>query len=139
MNRLFWKFPCCDRLTCRFASYDLQNLFYLSSCNSRNLINTSTVAAQRTFCYQNNISTKNQFVNKQLIAKAAIHSSTKNKDPNVAAKPGPDVEFVKAWDVDFKNTEDAFKSKSTFELFKALLVFHLCNSNYLVSNGLQVS
>ena len=73
---------------------------------------------------------------------ATIHSSTKNEDTNVAASTGAGTDsqlpFVESWDVDFNDFENAYKHKSTFELLRALLVFNLCSSSYLVSNGLKV-
>lgn len=41
-------------------------------------------------------------------------------------------------DLSFENAEAAYKSKTTFEILRALLVFTLCNSQYLVENNMQL-
>lgn len=42
-------------------------------------------------------------------------------------------------DLSFQDAEAAYKSKSTFEILRALLVFQLCSNEYLVDNNMQVS
>ena len=59
-----------------------------------------------------------------------------NKD---SSKFGPEDEIHRAWDVDFNDIKDAYKNKSTSEVIRAWLVFRLCNNNFLVTYGLQVS
>ena len=43
-----------------------------------------------------------------------------------------------ALDLTFNNAEAAFKSKSTFQILRAYMVFTLCSSDYLVENNLKV-
>lgn len=74
----------------------------------------------------------------------SLYSSSKTSDTrlstnnkvNYNAKNGIQSDFS---EIDFNNVEDAYNSKTTSELFRALFVFHLCNFNWLVSHGLQVS
>lgn len=42
-------------------------------------------------------------------------------------------------DLTFENAEAAFRSKSTWEVLRAYLVFTLCSSNYLVENNMKVN
>lgn len=41
-------------------------------------------------------------------------------------------------DVSFNNPEAAFKSKTTWELVRAYLVYMMCSSGYIVENNLKV-
>lgn len=41
-------------------------------------------------------------------------------------------------DLTFANPEAAFKSKTTWEVVRALIVYHLCSSSYLVENNTKV-
>uniref|UniRef100_A0AC34QTB5 Proline dehydrogenase n=1 Tax=Panagrolaimus sp. JU765 TaxID=591449 RepID=A0AC34QTB5_9BILA len=41
-------------------------------------------------------------------------------------------------DLSFKNTKEAFKSKTNFELFRALIVLRLCTVNFLVQNNQRI-
>ncbi|XP_050434294.1 proline dehydrogenase 1, mitochondrial isoform X3 [Adelges cooleyi] len=41
-------------------------------------------------------------------------------------------------DTSFANPEAAFKSKTTWEVFRAYLVYQLCSSSYLVENNMQI-
>lgn len=43
-----------------------------------------------------------------------------------------------ALDTSFNNAEAAFKSKTTAELLRALVVYLMCSSQYLVDNNLKV-
>lgn len=42
-------------------------------------------------------------------------------------------------DVTFENAESAFKSKTTWELVRAYIVYTICSSDYLVENNMKVS
>jgi len=42
-------------------------------------------------------------------------------------------------DTSFADPEAAFKSKSTWEIFRAYVVYQLCSSSYLVENNMQVT
>lgn len=42
-------------------------------------------------------------------------------------------------DTGFDNPKAAFKSKTTWEVLRAYIVYTLCSSNYLVENNMQVS
>lgn len=44
-----------------------------------------------------------------------------------------------ALDVSFNNPEAAFKSKTTWELVRAYLVYMICSSGYIVENNLKVT
>lgn len=41
-------------------------------------------------------------------------------------------------DLSFANPEAAFKSKTTWEVIRALIVYQLCSSSYLVNNNMKV-
>lgn len=41
-------------------------------------------------------------------------------------------------DLSFANPEAAFKSKTTWEVIRALIVYQLCSSQYLVDNNMKV-
>lgn len=41
--------------------------------------------------------------------------------------------------IDFENTQEAYKSKSTLELMRSLLVFKLCTVDFLVDKNKEVS
>ncbi|GAB6029809.1 hypothetical protein CHUAL_005521 [Chamberlinius hualienensis] len=41
-------------------------------------------------------------------------------------------------DLNFENAEAAYKSKTNFEILRALLVFSLCSSKYLVENNMKL-
>lgn len=40
--------------------------------------------------------------------------------------------------ISFNDGKSAYRSKTTFEIFRALLVFRLCSFNFLVDNNLKV-
>lgn len=61
-----------------------------------------------------------QFVQK----KHASQSATPTKDP---------------LDLSFANPEAAFKSKTTWEVLRAYIVYQLCSSSFLVDNNMKVS
>jgi len=42
------------------------------------------------------------------------------------------------WNVDFTNFQEAYRSKTLFEIVRATVVFWLCNFNFLVENGIKV-
>lgn len=42
-------------------------------------------------------------------------------------------------DLSFANPEAAFKSKTTWEVLRAYIVYQLCSSSFLVDNNIQVS
>lgn len=42
-------------------------------------------------------------------------------------------------DTSFANPEATFKSKTTWEIFRAYIVYQLCSSGYLVENNMQVT
>jgi len=42
-------------------------------------------------------------------------------------------------DTSFANPEATFKSKTTWEIFRAYIVYQLCSSSYLVENNMQVN
>lgn len=42
-------------------------------------------------------------------------------------------------DTSFADPEATFKSKTTWEIFRAYIVYQLCTSSYLVENNMQVS
>lgn len=42
-------------------------------------------------------------------------------------------------DLTFDNAAEAYKSKTTFEITRALLVFNLCSIKYLITNNKEVS
>lgn len=56
------------------------------------------------------------------------------KDEKVGAEPRRDK-----LDVTFTDGRAAFKSKTTWELVRAYLVYMICSSNYIVDNNLKVS
>ena len=49
-----------------------------------------------------------------------------------------DVQQINGLDVTFSNAEEAFRSKKTWELVRALAVFNLCSVNFLVDNNREV-
>lgn len=42
-------------------------------------------------------------------------------------------------DTSFADPEATFKSKTTWEIFRAYIVYQLCSSGYLVENNMQVN
>lgn len=56
--------------------------------------------------------------------KDVTHTQTPRRDP---------------LDLSFANPEAAFKSKTTWEVFRAYIVYQLCSSQYLVDNNMKVS
>lgn len=59
-----------------------------------------------------------------------------------AAAAGTVVDSKPKWDpldTSFADPEAAFKSKSTWEIFRAYVVYQLCSSRYLVENNMQVT
>ena len=57
-------------------------------------------------------------------SKTAVPSSPPRRDP---------------LDLSFNNAEAAFRSKTTWQVLRAYLVFTLCSSNYLVENNMKVN
>lgn len=65
---------------------------------------------------------------------AALHSSRDVSATAASAIPQRDP-----LDVSFNNPIDAFKSKTTWELVRAYVVYLMCSSEYLVENNMKVS
>uniref|UniRef100_A0A2S2NW35 Proline dehydrogenase n=3 Tax=Aphidini TaxID=33387 RepID=A0A2S2NW35_SCHGA len=63
---------------------------------------------------------------------------------NSSVVSGPTAGVVDAkpkWDqldTSFANPEATFKSKTTWEIFRAYIVYQLCSSSYLVENNMQL-
>lgn len=64
-------------------------------------------------------------------------SSTAPKNA-AAVAASPTVSARDPLDVSFNNPIDAFKSKTTWELVRAYVVYVMCSSEYLVENNMQV-
>ncbi|XP_014246159.1 proline dehydrogenase 1, mitochondrial-like isoform X2 [Cimex lectularius] len=64
---------------------------------------------------------------------ATRHSSTKAVDTEKPKKPLRDP-----LDTSFDNPEAAFKSKTTWEVLRAYLVYTMCSSAYLVENNMKL-
>lgn len=62
---------------------------------------------------------------------------------NSSAVSGPSAVDTKPkfdpLDTSFANPEATFKSKTTWEIFRAYIVYQLCSSSYLVENNMQVN
>jgi proline dehydrogenase len=64
------------------------------------------------------------------------------RNNSVAATAASTVDNKPKWDTldtSFANPEATFKSKTTWEIFRAYIVYQLCSSNYLVENNMQVN
>lgn len=71
---------------------------------------------------------------------SSIASSTSaHKPPVKINQDGKGVSPKDPLDLSFNNPNAAFKSKTTFELVRAYVVYLLCSSTYLVDNNLKVS
>ena len=68
---------------------------------------------------------------KKKIAQAASSSSSSSSSHNTSPQRDP-------LDVTFDNPIAAFKSKTTYELIRAYIVYLLCSSEYLVDNNDKV-
>ena len=51
---------------------------------------------------------------------------------------GPQIKSNSDFDLNFDNTREAFKSKTTSELIRALLVLKLCSFDLIVNNNSKV-
>ena len=60
---------------------------------------------------------------------------TDKPEGKIASAPTPRKDPL---DLSFENAEAAFKSKTTWQVLRAYLVFTLCSSNYLVENNMKV-
>lgn len=72
--------------------------------------------------------------NSLLLKRLTTVSATAVKDV-VDAKVPPRRDPL---DLSFANPEAAFKSKTTWEVLRALIVYQLCSSSYLVDNNMKV-
>lgn len=64
------------------------------------------------------------------------------RNNSVAATAASTTDNKPKWDTldtSFANPEATFKSKTTWEIFRAYIVYQLCSSNYLVENNMQVN
>lgn len=64
------------------------------------------------------------------------------RNNSVAATAVGTVDNKPKWDsldTSFANPEATFKSKTTWEIFRAYIVYQLCSSTYLVENNMQVN
>lgn len=73
--------------------------------------------------------------NSLLLKRLTTVSATAVKDV-VDAKVPPRRDPL---DLTFANPEAAFKSKTTWEVLRALIVYQLCSSSYLVDNNMKVN
>lgn len=69
---------------------------------------------------------------RQLSTSTIFENKTKEM-PKLGGAAGKDI-----LDVSFNDPRAAFKSKTTFELLRAYLVYVLCSSEYLVNNNMKV-
>lgn len=65
---------------------------------------------------------------------ASSTASTKRQNAPQPGSPGRKDEL----DTSFNNPIAAFKSKTTFELIRAYLVYLMCSNQYLVENNMKV-
>lgn len=68
--------------------------------------------------------------NKRLASNVAASGVQSNKDGTTSPKD--------LLDVSFNNATAAFKSKTTWELFRAYIVYLMCSSSFIVDNNLKV-
>lgn len=64
--------------------------------------------------------------------------SSETTTKNQANQPQPGSGRKDQLDVSFNDPHAAFKSKTTFELIRAYVVYMLCSSSYLVEHNMQV-
>lgn len=94
------------------------------SCCSRNQL-SSTIMEKHSkilFPLLNNSSKRCTTVSAAAV-KDVTHTRTPKRDP---------------LDVSFANPEAAFKSKTTWEVLRALIVYQMCSIQYLVDNNMKV-
>lgn len=67
-----------------------------------------------------------------MVKDAAVHPTDKG-DAQATAPPRDKL------DITFEDSKAAFKSKTTWELIRAYIVYMICSSNYIVENNLKVN
>ena len=107
----------------RFISKDL----YINIKNIRNVS-----ASQSAYYSTTNVN------NKLPAAVAAISQCSLRKNLSTKTDKRVDPAFSSI-DLSFENFEEAYKSKTNLELFRALLVFNVCTINPIVDNNKAVS
>lgn len=99
--------------------------------------------SSKYYCVLNSINSLNKIVGskafistvqkrKQIVKDTSIHTTDTN-DKAQATYPKDKL------DISFEDSRAAFKSKTTWELMRAYIVYMICSSSYIVDNNLKVS
>lgn len=87
----------------------------------------------RNTCYLTKNHNKIASFSNSSTARSTVTSATAVKHVAEAEAPRRDP-----LDLSFANPEAAFKSKTTWEVLRAYIVYQLCSSSYLVDNNMKV-
>lgn len=118
-----------------FPCKNLFEMAFLRIFTKNNLISQKLKSAN-CVCSKLSLSLLNENPTKLASARQLTTSSifaNKNEMPKLGGAAGKDI-----LDVSFNDPRAAFKSKTTFELLRAYLVYVLCSSEYLVNNNMKV-
>ena len=101
----------------------------------RNMANILRLVSRRNLFNFNNISCRELYSYQTICQKSSV--GVEFKDAETISKLKADKKH--GLDLTFSSAEEAFRSKKTSELIRALLVFNLCSVDLLVNNNRQVS
>jgi len=89
----------------------------------------------------NHTSTSRPIHNDPKLIKTPTHPTSKHSVSSIAASPAALEEVEKCFnklDLSFTNTKEAFKSKTNYELLRALIVLRLCSIDFLVQHNQRI-
>lgn len=100
-----------------------------------NMANILRLVSRRNVFNLNNISCRELYSYQAICQKSSV--GVEFKDAETISELKSDKKH--GLDLTFSSAEEAFRSKKTSELIRALLVFNLCSVDFLVNNHRQVS
>lgn len=83
-----------------------------------------------------------RFVRSLTTANGSAEQQQRRNNSVAATAVAGTVDSKPKWDpldTSFADPEATFKSKTTWEIFRAYIVYQLCSSSYLVENNMQVN
>ncbi len=139
MRNLIWIFLLRNLFFDQVTKWRLCFSVTHKTTEHRRVIFLWTVIEMAAFCKFRNISHKT-LLTSSILPRSSSVLQTRNRATAlpVREKAEVGVELKPDGVLDFDNFQQAFKSKTTLEILRALMVFRLCSFDFLVDNNKKV-